>query len=196
MSAAILAGGRASRFGGIDKAALLIGGERIIDRQLAAVSAVASEIFIIGNEPQRFAGLGIPVIPDVVAGAGPIGGIATALQAAGHDWVLVLACDLPFVTAALLERLAAARDENVDLVLPRSVRGVEPLCAVYARSILPLVRQRIDDEERQLAALAALLRVREIGPDALAELDRDGRLFENVNTPHDYGRAIGAVKKA
>src|SRR5215211_755209 len=105
ISAAILAGGRARRLGGADKAALAIGGARIIDRQLAALSAVADDVRIVANDRDRYAGLGVRVIPDALPGRGPLGGLHAALLDAAHDRVLVLACDLPFVTAALLERL-------------------------------------------------------------------------------------------
>ena len=134
VSAAILAGGRARRFGGADKASLPVGRARIIDRQLAVLSAVADDMRIVANDRGRYAGLGVRVIPDAVAGAGPLGGLYTALLDARHEWMLVLACDLPFVTAALLERLVTERGtgQEIDAVVPRSARGLEPLCAIYA----------------------------------------------------------------
>src|SRR3954468_20117245 len=107
VSAAILAGGRARRFGGADKASLAVGGARIIDRQLAALAGVADDIRIVARERDGYGVLGLRVIGDAVAGAGPLGGLYSALLDAAHDRVLILACDLPFVTAALLERLVA-----------------------------------------------------------------------------------------
>src|SRR5687768_7240554 len=79
VSAAILAGGRARRFGGAGKASLAGGRARISDRQLAVLAAVADDIRIVANDAQRYAGLGVRVIPDAIAGAGPLGGIYTAL---------------------------------------------------------------------------------------------------------------------
>ena len=196
VSAAILAGGRASRFGGTDKSALRIGGERIIDRQLAALAPVSDDVWIVSHDRTRYAGLRIPVIPDAIAGAGPMGGLHTALQAATHPWVVIVACDLPFVTAALFETLVQAIDEETDAVMPRSARGLEPLCAIYAQRLAPAIGERAAAGQRQMVALAADLRVTEIGPETLAALNREGRLFENVNTPHDYARAVGAVKEA
>ena len=133
ISAAILAGGRARRFGGADKALLPIGDARIIDRQLAALSLVTGnrDVRIVAGDRDRYGGLGVRVIADAVADAGPLGGLYTALLDAAHDRVLVLACDLPFVTAALLQRLVAesGAGQQVDAVVPRSGRGLEPLCA-------------------------------------------------------------------
>ena len=190
VSAAILAGGRAQRLGGADKASLTVGRARIIDRQLAALAAVADDIRIVCNDPARYAGLGVRVIPDAIAGAGPLGGIYSALLDARHERVLVVACDLPFVTAALLERLVeesrAAGD--ADAVVPRSGRGLEPLCAIYTTRCARAVRDRIDQGRLQVAGLLDAVRTRTIEPDALAPYDQ-GALFENVNTPHDYERA-------
>lgn len=194
VSGAILAGGRARRLGGADKASLMIGGARIIDRQLAALSAVADDIRIVADDPSRYAGLALPVIADAIPGAGALGGLYSALLDAVHDRVLVLACDLPFVTRALLARLVSESGEDeVDAVVPRSARGLEPLCAVYSKRCAPAVRARIARGALQVAGLLEDVRVRELGPEALAPYD-DGSLFENVNTPHDHARARGWVE--
>ena len=195
VSAAILAGGRARRLGGADKASLPIGDARIIDRQLAALAAVADDVRIVANDRDRYAGLGLRVIPDAVTERGPLGGLYTALLDASHDRVLVLACDLPFVTAALLQRLVAesGTGQEIDAVVPRSARGFEPLCALYMTRAAAAARARLERGELQAAGLLADLRVRELGPEALAPYD-GGSLFENVNTPHDHARARGWVE--
>jgi molybdopterin-guanine dinucleotide biosynthesis protein A len=210
VSAAILAGGRARRFGGADKASLAVGRARIIDRQLAVLAAVADDIRIVANDAQRYAGLGVRVIPDAIAGAGPLGGIYTALLdvlrvervqridrtgPAGRDRLLVIACDLPFVTAALLERLVAESrtGEQVDAVVPRSAHGLEPLCALYTTRCAAVAKERIDRGLLPAAGLLDAVRTRVLERDALAEYD-EGALFENVNTPHDHERARGWVE--
>jgi molybdopterin-guanine dinucleotide biosynthesis protein A len=195
VSAAILAGGRARRFGGADKASLAVGRARIIDRQLAAVSALTDDVRIVANDADRYAGLGVRVIADAITGAGPLGGIDTALRDARHDWTIVLACDLPFITSALLQRLVAecGTGEEIDAVAPRSARGLEPLCAIYHRRCAAVARVLI---ERGLLAAAGLLdavRTRVLEREALAPYDA-GALFENVNTPHDHERARAWVE--
>lgn len=189
VSAAILAGGRARRFGGTDKAALRLGAARVIDRQLAALTVVTNDIAIISNEPSRYAALRLPVFPDVIAGAGALGGVHTALVCARTDLVLIVACDLPFVSSALFQRLIDDMSDDVDAVIPRSARGLEPLCAIYHRRCAAAARARIDRGELQMSGLAQEVRVRELDAAALAAYDPDGRLFVNINTPHDYARA-------
>jgi len=195
VSAAILAGGRARRLGGADKARLAVGGARIIDRQLAALATVADDIRIVATDRERYAGLGLRVIADVVPEAGPLGGLYSALLDATHDRMLILACDLPFVTAALLQRLVdeSGTGEEIDAVVPRSARGLEPLCALYRTRAAAAARARIDRGDLKAAGLLADLRVRELGREALAPYD-GGSLFENVNTPHDHARARGWVE--
>jgi molybdopterin-guanine dinucleotide biosynthesis protein A len=199
ISAAILAGGRATRLQGADKASLLVGGRRIIERQLAALAEVAGEVRIIvaagAGDAARYADLGVPIVADAVAGVGPLGGLYTALLEARYDRVLVLACDMPFVPAAVLQHLVieSGTGEQVDAVVPRSGAGLEPLCALYRRQTAPAVRALIDSGERRMTALLARLRVRAIDEGAFAPYD-GGTLFMNVNTPHDYARARGQVE--
>lgn len=187
LAAAILAGGRASRMGGADKSALRIGDGRILDRQLAVLRDVADPVAIVANDAAPFATLGVPVIPDVIAGAGPLAGILSALEWSPAPRTLVVACDMPFLTAALLRRLAAPSE--ADLVIPRGIRGYEPLCAVWSANAAAAIRQRLARGGRDVVGLVEELRVEEIGPEVLASCDPHGLLFVNVNTLHDYERA-------
>jgi molybdopterin-guanine dinucleotide biosynthesis protein A len=171
------------------KASLVIGGARIIERQLAALLPLAGDIRIIANDPDRYGDLGVPVTADAVRGVGPIGGLYTALLEARYDRVIVLACDMPFVPADALRRLVEASVRaGADATVPRSAAGLEPLCAVYGKHVAAIVERGMAAGERQLQGLLARLRVREVAAEALAPDDR-GMLLANVNTPHDYARA-------
>lgn len=187
IAAAILAGGAARRMGGTNKASLRIGTERIIDRQLRALAPVASPIFIVAPDAAPFEGLGLDVVADAIPDAGALGGIYTAILASPHPRTIVLACDMPFVTTELFRLMADVSD--ADVVMPRSARGCEPLCAVYSKACGPPIRARIARGHLQAATPPDGVRVAELGPERLAGLDEDGLLFANVNTPHDYARA-------
>ena len=110
IAAAILAGGLARRMGGVNKAGLRIGAERIVERQLRRLRAVADRSSSCRTGSEEFSDLGVEVVPDAIAGAGPLGGIYTALLASPRERTLIVGCDLPFLTLPLLERLAAAVD--------------------------------------------------------------------------------------
>jgi molybdopterin-guanine dinucleotide biosynthesis protein A len=190
-SAAILAGGRARRLGGRDKAALQVGSSAILERQLALLRPLVERILIVANDA-RYARHGVPVVHDRVDGAGALGGLYTAIDAAGTARTLVLACDLPFLTMEFLSRLMI-EGRDVDVVLPRTKDGFHPLCAAYSdragaafgMQLAAGVRKITDAIERSDGLV-----IRELGPDELAQYDPHGTLFFNVNTPDDYARAI------
>src|SRR3989441_2918291 len=101
----ILAGGVSSRMGR-DKALLEIGGVPLLVRTARLIEPLVAAVTVIGS-PERYASLDLRVIPDAVAGVGPLGGIATALRFSASAWNLVLGCDLPYLTAKWLDRLMA-----------------------------------------------------------------------------------------
>ena len=117
VAAAILAGGRARRYGGVVKSTLVLDGARIIDRQIAELRKVADPIFIVAQDPAPFASLGLVVVPDVVPDCGALGGIYTAIVLSPRPRTLVVAGDLPFLSPALLARLV--QETDADLVVPR-----------------------------------------------------------------------------
>jgi molybdopterin-guanine dinucleotide biosynthesis protein A len=191
-SAAILAGGQARRLAGRDKAALHIGASAILERQLALLHTVVNRILIVANDQARYARYGVPVVGDIVTGAGVLGGLYTAISAVGTPRTLVIACDLPFLTSAFLSRLIA-EGEEVDVLLPRTAEGFQPLCATYSDRAGVQIGLQIQAGIRKVVDAvrgADGLVLRELGPHELAPYDRDGTLFFNVNTPDDYARAI------
>lgn len=189
MDAAILAGGRARRFGGRDKSSLDVGGASILDRQLAALRGVADRILVVAGNPARYRERGLEAVADLVPGAASLGGIYTALAHATGDHVLVVACNLPFLTASFLRRLAGQARPEDEAVVPRTGDGLQPLCAVYARRLAEPIRRQIESGRLKIVDLLAAARTREVGPDAIAEDDPDGLLFFNVNSPADWQRA-------
>ena len=186
-AAAILAGGRARRLGGADKAALSVGGATILARQLAALAVVAEPVFLVGHgtaNPPEAAGL--RRVADLIPGAGALGGIYSAIVQSPAERTLVVGCDMPFLPPRLLQRLVA---EPGDIVMPRSRRGYEPLCAVYSKRCAAALRERIAHGELKASVPPPGVHVVELGPETLEQLDPDGLLLVNVNTPEDYAHA-------
>jgi molybdenum cofactor guanylyltransferase len=190
IAGAIIAGGPATRLGGVAKPFLTVAGRTIADRQVALLrGAGVARLFAVANDPAPWAALAVDVVPDRVAGRGPLGGIQAALAAAGDcDAVVCLAGDLPFVAPALLAALCG-RTPGAGAVAPRTVGGIEPLCARYARALLPAVDARVAAGELAVHALLEGLAVDWIEGTELAALDPDGHSFFNINTPDDLRRA-------
>ena len=192
-SAAILAGGRASRFGGRDKSALIVEGLPILDRQMAALSQVADEVMLVVGEQMPPPRADLRIVRDRVSGSGPLGGLDAALAAARHDAVVLLACDMPFVTARLLGHLLALTS-GADAVVPRTERGYHPLCAAYTRACQPAIAVHLARGQLRMVDFLADVRVRVVSGDELAALGDHHRLLANINTPAEYDgldRTIG-----
>ena len=199
LSAAILAGGQARRFGGRDKGALVVDGRSIRARQLAELATLTSDILIVGGQPPApsTAGPGQPGqiedfdgarhIIDRVPGRGPLGGLHTALIESAGLATIVVACDMPYVSAALLDHMSTlARD--ADLVVPYTERGYHPLCAVYTRACLEPVARQLAAERLKMTDLitAGDLRVRTVTVVELRAFGDAQRLLANVNSPADH----------
>ena len=196
-SAAILIGGKATRFEGRDKSALVVDGRTILSRQLDALSGVVSDVMLVGGETRRETPAPVRRVADIVPGCGPLSGLHAALSSARHGVTLMLACDMPFVTAPLLRHLLSlargAGDDTAgpDIVVPQTERGYHPLCAVYTRACLEPATRRLARGEFTLAALFDEMRVRVVTADALETFGDPDRLLANVNTSIEY-RAIEA----
>jgi molybdopterin-guanine dinucleotide biosynthesis protein A len=150
--------------------------------------AITPHILIVGGDPSQRETAGVPVVADRVAGAGALGGLYSALVVAPTEQVLVIACDMPFLTAPFLSRLAAL-GADTEAAVPRDARGPHPLCASYQRRVAARLRSRIDAGALRIIDALADLEVRDMGPDEVAPFDEGGRLLLNVNTPDDYRRA-------
>lgn len=196
----VLAGGASSRIGR-PKHALLLGGRTLAERAVSTMSALTGErVTVVGNDIDG--GIGdarLKVVPDDTRGLAvstderraPIFGLYTALSVANTDWVAVLAVDLPFVSGALLSRLASMRSDETDAIVPVQPDGrLQPLCAMYRRDVfLDAARIAIETGELSLHKLIGRVRVRRVEPVEFADLPDSENFFFNVNTPADLEAA-------
>ena len=186
----ILAGGAASRYGGLPKGLERVGGKRIIDRVADALLEVTDELLLIANDPGAGAWVpGVRMGADLVPNAGGLGGIHAALHHA-HSPVLVVAWDMPFVPAGLLARLRELGDA-ADVAVPESGsrRGVEPLCAFYAPSCLPAIDCSLAENDLRVVGFHSSVRVARLPAVEVAAFGDPELLFMNVNTPGDLALA-------
>ncbi len=192
-SAAILAGGRATRFDGRDKSALVVAGRTILARQVAELSQLTTDVLLIGGDASADKPDGVRRVADRVPGHGPLGGLHAALSEARAPLVVVVACDMPFVSAPLLRHLVtlAQGPDHPDIVVPRTEHGYHPLCAVYARTCLEPVTRRLTLGQLRADGLFEDVRVRVVTAEGLAQFGDPERLMANLNTPLEY-RAIEA----
>jgi molybdopterin-guanine dinucleotide biosynthesis protein A len=194
VTAAILAGGRGRRLGGIDKSALIVGTQSILERQLGAVAGLTPHILIVAGDRSRFQRAAVQVVEDLIPGTGSLGGLYSALKTAATEQVLVIACDMPFLTTPFLARLVAL-GAGRDAAIPRDARGRHPLCASYATCIAEGLKSRIDVGDLRIGEALNGLDVRDVGPEELAPFDPEGLLLLNINTPSEYAIAKAAARR-
>jgi molybdenum cofactor guanylyltransferase len=185
----VLVGGQSSRMGS-DKALIEFEGVILAARIAECVRSVAGNVTLIGP-PERYRQLGYSVIPDRASGHGPLGGVFTALVSTRAEWNLIIACDMPFVTAHLLDALFADAESGpstADCVIPeiamtgRETTGrLDPLCAVYQRRCATAARRALDLNLLKMQDFVSSLRLRK-HPVA------DPAPLANFNTPSDWSR--------
>ena len=185
--AGILAGGPSSRMG-TDKAFLDFRGEPLVARQARLLAPLVGEVVVAGGDPARFAPLRLRVVPDLLPERCTLTGLHALLAGTGADHVFAVACDMPFLNAALIRTLLDRR-HAADVVIPRSDRGLEPLHAVYAKSCLPALEARAETGDWKATSFHASVRVEELRVRDL-EWAVEGRSpFLNANTPGDWAQA-------
>jgi molybdopterin-guanine dinucleotide biosynthesis protein A len=178
----VLAGGKSTRMGQ-DKALLEVDGKPLLLHAIEKLKPHVRELLVIG-EPRQYGHIWPDVMPDEIPGLGPLGGIVTALGAARHDRLLVLAVDVPGVNAKLLERLTREMPENADALVPRHEGKLEPLVAAYHRRCAGafmdhITRSRLSMHGALADVCAAFLDINP-GEDGWPE-----DLFHNLNSPAD-----------
>jgi molybdopterin-guanine dinucleotide biosynthesis protein A len=186
LTGAIIAGGASSRFSGKPKGLSEIAGRRIIDRVANALRGVAPHLVLVTNASDGPEWLpGVPVAQDVRAERGSLVGIHTALSSAGTA-VMVVAWDMPFVTRELLTLIRDRGHDETFVTAPEGPDGLEPFCARYGPSCLPILDAAIDAGELRLSSV--LRRFPSVTRVTRAEVSSVGdpaRMFFNVNTPED-----------
>lgn len=172
---------------GQDKALLELDGTPLVKIVAGNVKRALDEVTLVGSHV-KYDSLGMPVIEDVHPGLGPLSGIHAALRHSRKPLVLVVGCDMPFLNAEFLERLAQiAAVADCEVTVAESVDyGVESLCAVYSQSSLPHVEEAIERRDLKLSVLYEKVRVRKLSAEECRPFNPHGVLFSNINTLQDF----------
>lgn len=193
VSGFVTAGGRSSRMGR-DKAWLELDGQTMIERIIAAIKPVTAKVAIIANSPE-YARLGLPVYPDTQTDIGPLEAIRTALTNASTARVLLVGCDMPFVTKELFSFILNLKGDYQAIVPVGTDERLEPLCAVYSTGALESVTRLIESGGRKVSLLFEQIQTRLVTFDEIDHLPGSELFFENVNTQEEYLRALEVLHK-
>ena len=182
----VLAGGQGRRMGGVDKGWIELAGQPMIGHVLERLRPQVGALLINANQNlERYARLGVPVIPDVVGGfAGPLAGLHAGMTRATHAYVVTVPCDSPFLPPDLVQRLADGLAETgADLAVAKTLDQPHPVFCLARRSVLPHLAAFLESGGRKIDAWYATLAVTEVAFDDEAEA------FRNINTADELAAA-------
>lgn len=187
----MLAGGGATRMGGVPKGLLEVGGRRVLDRVVdALVDALGSPPVLVANAPEAPSWAPeLRLIRDVRPGLGALGGLLTATELAPAP-VVCVAWDMPFVPPRLLVELAQGL-ERYDAFLPEShgPKGLEPLCAAYGPACRDAIAATLDSGDRRAVGFHDRVKVGILSLDQIRPLGDPEHIFFNINTAEDLAEA-------
>ncbi|MET0263059.1 MAG: molybdenum cofactor guanylyltransferase [Rariglobus sp.] len=187
-SGAILAGGRSSRMGR-DKAFIEIDGVTLVARQAAGLRAAGAQELLISGRPEiDYAVADARVVTDTIKDGGPLAGLSALLKAARTSWVLVLAVDLPHISAEALNLLLSTGGGRLGAV-PKTAHGYEPLIALYPTSFVSLLDEALARNQLSLQPLLERAEAKKILQPIPHSMFAQST-FANWNTPdHITGKS-------
>lgn len=180
ISIIVLSGGKSSRMK-TDKGFVLIDGKPMIQHILDTLKKVSDNVIIIAND-DKYKTLGFPCYADIIPDCGPIGGIYTGLVHTDSRKNLILSCDIPLVSAAFLTQLIS-KVATEDVLVPEHNGKTEPLCAVYDKRCMEVLKERIENGE--LKMMDALLQLNTVYFKMDSNEWNAVHLFTNINTPDE-----------
>ncbi|HML22387.1 MAG TPA: molybdenum cofactor guanylyltransferase [Aggregatilinea sp.] len=188
-----MAGGKSSRMGR-NKAFVLLQDRPLIEHILERTAQIpgVDETILITNHAEEYAHLNLPIYPDLIPSKGALGGVLTALHHSRTEAVLIVACDMPFVSPALMRHMSAVRAEPsgpYDVIAPRVGDLPQGTLAVYAKTCIPAICQRIEEGRLKLFGFYDLVKVRYLDEPETRQYDPQGLSLLNVNTPDELDAA-------
>lgn len=180
---AILAGGKSSRLGGIDKALITVDGIPLISRIYNTFNGEVSEVIVISNSSKSY-----PIeannFPDIIPNCGPLGGIHSALTNATNSLVFIVSVDMPFVNKNIYRQLLSIyQQHNAEIVVPKHGDFLEPLFGLYRKTLVSRINRILYDKQghpvTELLSQSSTLYLQ------LPDDSQTRMWFYNINTPED-----------
>lgn len=187
----ILAGGESRRMGS-NKSLLPLAGARFIDQVYRRMIGLFDEVIIVTNTPDLYKEIPCRKVPDIYYAQGSLAGLHSGLSHAKSEKIFVAACDMPFISPAVVKQICARADQG-DVVIPYSSNGHEPLHALYSKKCLPAMEQVLDAGVKRIIAFFDKVEKVELPASDIRRIDPEEKSFQNINTPEDYFRLRGAV---
>ena len=185
----ILSGGLSTRFNGQNKALIQVGGLRILDRLYNVFSDLFDEIILVTNDPIQFLEWDLTIVTDLFSSRSSLTGIHTGLFYMKNPFAFFSACDTPFLKKELVETLIEKIEQKVDIIMPETTAGLEPLCAIYSKRCVQSAEQHLRENKFKIQRAFRAKRIKTIPENLLRAKDPDLQSFFNINTPEDLAQA-------
>ena len=188
-----MAGGKNSRFSGKNKALVRIGGKRILDCIYEVFTFLFDKIILVTNDPVQYMEWDFDIVTDIFPIRSSLTGIHTGLFYITTPYAFFVACDIPFIRKELIEILLDGVEPGIDIVIPETSKGVEPLCSVYSKRCFKPIEEQLEKKSLKIQRVFQKVRVKKIPEDILRTIDPDLVSLSNINTPDDLARAKQAA---
>lgn len=189
ISCAILAGGKASRMNGENKAFLRVGEMNNLERIRELSSGIFSDLMLITNNPDKFNSVpGFRIFQDIIRDRGPLSGIHSALIHSETDAVFFLPCDMPFISRKMIEmEIDSYRSSCCDVIVPRIDEFLEPLHSIYRSGLAAEIEKHFaSTQERSVRSFYSKVKICYWD---LEDNEENKKIFFNINTHHDLTSA-------
>jgi molybdopterin-guanine dinucleotide biosynthesis protein A len=183
ITAYITSGGSSSRFKE-DKSLFLYRGKPLIQHVYDRLNGLFPKVYVIANDAAKYFFLNAEIIPDVVEGFGPKGGLYTALVHAQTEGIFFCGCDMPNISAGLVRYLLELAP-GYDVVVPVVPKGYDPLHAVYAKRCLAFVKDSVESGRRKITAFYPQVRVRGVTVEEMQRFGNWEEMLFNINYKHE-----------
>jgi len=184
----LLAGGKSSRMNK-NKAFLELEGKPLVERSLAVLQRVFTEVLISSNAPELYSGYGVPVIQDQILERGPLEGLYQGLKSATNEWVFFVACDMPFLRVEVI-RFLFTWTSKYDAIVPRLQSGLHPLHSFYHRRCLPSIKNNLEAGRLKIIDFYPTCSVKYVEETELEIFSDLTKAFCNVNTPEEWSAIL------
>ncbi len=147
------------------------------------------EIILVTNSPHKFLEWDLLIVSDLFPIRSSLTGIHAGLFYATNPYAFISACDTPFLKREMVETIIGKIEAQIDIVMPETSAGFEPLCAVYSKRCLEAAQNHLERKKLKITKTFRKSRIKTVSEKALRKIDPELQSFFNINTPEDLARA-------
>ena len=194
LTGVILAGGLNTRFSGKNKAFFRVRGIKLLDRVYGIFQDLFEEIILVTNDPIQYLEWDLKIVTDLFPFRSSLTGIHTGLFYITTPFAFFAGCDTPFLKREIVETIINGIEPRIDVVIPETSAGLEPLCAVYSKECLKPIERHIKQQKVKIQRAIKNVRIKKIPESVLRDKDPALISFFNINTQDDLVLAESMIQ--